>query len=172
MNHDLFLVEQINIAPNISLNLLFEKQMNLRELVECYIQISIQLDDTRFYKKTKKLRYVYEDKIISFDRLMNFINDFLEDVINIIEAVDSGINLSPDFYLKYPGLDNTSVEIRKELKKSIGNITEYKLQPFIIKLYTILTSFKGTDTLQKRKYKKMIESQELAIQYQERKGDY
>lgn len=172
MNHELFLVEQINIAPNISLNLLFEKQMNLRELVECHIQIEIQLDDTRFYKKTRKLRYVYEDKIISFDRLMSFINKLLEDIISTVEAIDSGINLSPDFYLRYPGLDNTSVEVRKELKKSIGNITEYKLQPFIIKLYTILTSFKGTDTLQKRKYKKMIESQELAIQYQERRGDY
>ena len=57
MNHELFLVEQINIAPNISLNLLFEKQMNLRELVECHIQIEIQLDDTRFYKKTRKFNF-------------------------------------------------------------------------------------------------------------------
>ena len=88
-----------------------------------------------------------------------------------MSILDSGINLTPDFYLKFPGLDNTNIEVRKEIKKSIGNITEYKLQPFIIKLYTILTSFKGTDTLQKRKYKKMIEHQEAAILYNQEKGN-
>jgi len=169
---DLFLVETIVIAPKISLNLLFEKEMNLRELIECYIQVEIPIDETRTFKRIKKLRYVYEDKIISFDKLMDFINRLLREVIEIIEAVDSGINLTPDFYLKFPGLDNTNIEIRKEIKKSIGNITEYKLQPFIIKLYTILTSFKGTDTLQKRKYKKMIEHQEAAILYNQEKGSY
>lgn len=170
--NDLFIVDSISIAPKISLNLLFEKEMNFRELIECYIQIEIPLDETRVFKRTKKLRYVYEDKIISFDKLMNFINRLLREVVEILEALDSGINLSPDFYLKFPGLDNVNIEVRKEIKKSIGNITEYKLQPFIIKLYTILTSFKGTDTLQKRKYKKMIEHQEAAILYNQEKGNY
>ena len=170
--NNLFIVETIEIAPKISLNLLFEKEMNLRELIECCIQIEIPLQDDTTFKRTKKLRYVYEDKIISFDKLMNFIIKLLKEVIEIMEALDSGINLSPDFYLKYPGLDNSDIEIRKEIKKSIGNITEYKLQPFIIKLYTILTSFKGTDTLQKRKYKKMIEHQEAAMLYNRENGGY
>ena len=170
--NNLFIVETIEIAPKISLNLLFEKEMNLRELIECCIQVEIPLQDNTTFKRTKKLRYVYEDKIISFDKLMNFIIKLLKEVVEIIEALDSGINLSPDFYLKYPGLDNSDIEIRKEIKKSIGNITEYKLQPFIIKLYTILTSFKGTDTLQKRKYKKMVEHQEAAMLYNRENGGY
>lgn len=170
--NNLFIVETIKIAPKISLNLLFEKEMNLRELIECCIQVEIPLQDNTTFKRTKKLRYVYEDKIISFDKLMNFIIKLLKEVVEIIEAIDSGINLSPDFYLKYPGLDNSDIEIRKDIKKSIGNITEYKLQPFIIKLYTILTSFKGTDTLQKRKYKKMIEHQEAAMLYNRENGGY
>ena len=169
---ELFIVEQINIAPKISLKLLFEKNMNFRELIECYIQAQVQLDDTRVFKITKKLRYVYNDKIISFDNLMIFINQLLKEITDTLDAIDSGINLSPDFYLKYPGLDNTDIEVRKDIKKSIENFTEYKLQPYIIKLYTILTSFKGTDTLQQRKYKKMIENQEAAILYQERRGNF
>ena len=168
---DLFLVESILIAPKISINLLFEKEMNFQELIESYIQVAIELDEERIFKRTKKLRYVYDDKIISFDNLMNFINKLLQEVIEIIQAIDSGINLSSDFYLQFPGLDNIDIEIRKDIKKSIGNITEYKLQPYIIKLYTILTSFKGTDTLQKRKYKKMIEHQEAAILHQQER-DY
>ena len=167
----LFLLDTISIASGINLNILFDKEMNYRELIECYIQIEILLDDNSF-KRTKKLRYVYEDKIISFDRLMNFVTSFLKEMVETIEAIDSGINLSPEFYLRYPGLDNTSIEIRKEIKKSIGSITEYRLQPYIIKLYTILTSFKGTDTLQKRKYKKMIEHQEMSILYQHERGEY
>lgn len=170
--NNLFIVETIKIAPKLSLNLLFEKEMNLRELIECCIQIEIPLQDDTIFKRAKKLQYVYDDKIISFDKLMDFIIKLLKEVVEILEAIDSGINLSPDFYLKYPGLDNSNIEIRKEIKKSIGNITEYKLQPYIIKLYTILTSFKGTDTLQKRKYKKMIEHQELAMLYNREKGGY
>ena len=131
--NNLFIVETIEIAPKISLNLLFEKEMNLIELIECCIQIEIPLQDGTTFKRTKKLRYVYEDKIISFDKLMNFIIKLLKEVIEIIEALDSGINLSLDFYLECPGLNNSDIEIRKEIKKSIGNITEYKLQPFIIK---------------------------------------
>jgi hypothetical protein len=171
MNHDLFIVEEIFIAPKISISLLFEKNMNYRELIECYIRIKVQLEESKSFKIIKKLRYVYNDKIISFDNLMIFINQLLKEVTDTLDAIDSGINLSPDFYLKYPGLDNSDIEIRKDIKKSIGNITEYKLQPYIIKLYTILTSFKGTDTLQQRKYKKMIENQEAAILYQDMRGN-
>lgn len=171
MNHDLFIVEEIFIAPKISISLLFEKNMNYRELIECYIRIKVQLEESKSFKIIKKLRYVYNDKIISFDNLMIFINQLLKEVTDTLDAIDSGINLSPDFYLKYPDLDNSDIEIRKDIKKSIGNITEYKLQPYIIKLYTILTSFKGTDTLQQRKYKKMIENQEAAILYQDMRGN-
>ena len=107
--NDLFIVDSISIAPRISLNLLFEKEMNFRELIECYIQVEIPLDENRVFKRTKKLRYVYEDKIISFDKLMSFINRLLREIIEILEALDSGINLTPDFYLKFPGLDNTNI---------------------------------------------------------------
>lgn len=169
--HNLFLVETISIAPRISLNLLFEKEMNLRELIECYIQVEIPLgEDNSAFKRTKKLRYVYEDKIISFDRLMSFILKLLKEIVETIEAVDSGLNLST-IQLNLQKFSEIDIEIRKEIKRSIENINEYKLQPFIIKLYTILTSFKGTDTLQKRKYKRMIEHQEMAMQYQNRR-DY
>ena len=172
MTLNAFLVDQIFITPQISINLLFDKDMNYRELIECYIRIAVQLEKDKVLKRTKKLRYVYDDKIISFDNLMTFIIKLLKEITDILDALDSGINLSPDFYLKYPGLDNTDINIRKEIKKSIENITEYKLQPYIIKLYTLLTSFKGSDTLQKRKYKKMIENQEAAILYQEQRGKY
>jgi len=163
---NLFLLEKIPLIENINLNLLFDKEMNLRELVDAYIQIEAQLNEKETYKITKKLRYVYEDKIISFDRLLNFVIKFLNEIIYQIEAIDSGLNLSPEFYLNFPGLSNVNIKIRKNLKKSIGNITEYKLQPYIIKLYTILTSYKGTDILQKKKYQKMIEAQEDSMKYQ------
>lgn len=166
MTIDLFQVSHIEIEENFFINLLLEKDMNLRELIYCYLQIEVLLGSDRKFQKTKKIRFVNNDKLINFDRLMTIIQNLLKSTITIIDSLNAGINLTKEFYLEIPGLDNTPVEIRKELKKSIENITEYKLQPFIIKLYTILTSYKGTDTLQKRKYKKMIEAQEEAMNYQ------
>ena len=157
---DTFVVKKIEIQKDLFINLLLAKDMNLRELIECYIQIEAVLDDTREFKKTKKIRFVTKDKIINFDTLIKHVMELLKESIKIIEAIDSGVNLTQDFYLEVPGIDNSSVEVRKELKKSIANINEYKLQPYIIILYTILTSYKGTDTLQQRKYQKMIEDQE------------
>lgn len=164
---DTFIVEKIEIASGIFINLLLAKDMNLRELVECYIQVEIILDEVhKVFRKTEKLRFVIKDKIISFEALMNNVQKLLKETIKTIEAIDSGINLTQEFYLETPGIDNTPIEIRKELKKAIANINEYKLQPYIIKLYTILTSYKGTDTLQQRKYQKMIEDQEYMIRQQ------
>ena len=163
MDKELFIVDTITIEENIHLNLLLEKDMNLRELCECYIQIFIDLEKGKNYKKTKKIRFVTKDKIITLDKLMHEILILLQDTSKVIEALNSGINLTQEFYLETPGIDNSSIEIRKDLQKSIGNINEYKLQPYIIKLYTILTSYKGTDTLQQRKYQKMIEDQEYMI---------
>lgn len=161
----LFIAEAIQITPNIAIEILFDKEMNYRELVECYIRIVISLKQNKKYKETKKLRYVYEDRIISFDSLMIFTTTFLKNVIHTIEAIDSGINLTSSLYLNSININDFDTETRKLLKKSIEEITEYKLQPYIIKLYTVLTSFKGSDTVQKRKYKKMIEHQEESIRY-------
>lgn len=169
MQKELFVVDSIPLIENCYLNLLLEKDMNLRELFECYIQIYIKIDSDKKYQKTQKLRFVIKDKIISFDTVMRTVLNLLKETIKTIEALNSGINFFSSFYLEVPGLDNTPVIIRKELKKSIENITEYKLEPYIIKLYTILTSYKGTDTLQQRKYKKMIENQEYMMRY---KGEF
>lgn len=160
MKKELFVVDRIKIGESFYLNLLLEKDMNLKELYECYIQVFIQLDETRVYKKTQKIRFVIKDKIITFDKLMHIVVKLLEETKKIIEAIDSGVNLTQEFYLETPGIDNVPIETRKELKKQVANITEYQLQPFIIKLYTILTSYKGTDTLQQRKFKEMIKNQE------------
>ena len=162
---DLFIIESIEYTPEVFFNLLFDKDMNLRELVEAYLQIKIKLDEHRSFIKTKKFRYVVKDKIITFDKLLNLCIELIRETIQVIKALDTGINLVSDFYLEVPGLDNTPVEIRKALKRTLENINEYKLQPYIIKLYTILTSYKGTDTLQQRKYQKMIEDQEYAMKY-------
>ena len=163
MGKELFIVDTITIEENIHLNLLLEKDMNLRELCECYVQIFIDLENGKNYKKTKKIRFVIKDKIITLDRLMHETLILLQDATKVIEALNSGINLTQEFYLETLGIDNSPIEIRKDLQKSIENINEYKLQPYIIKLYTILTSYKGTDTLQQRKYQKMIEDQEYII---------
>lgn len=160
MKKELFIVDRIKIGESFYLNLLLEKDMSLKELYECYIQVFIQLDETRVYKKTQKVRFVIKDKIITFDKLMHIVVKLLEETKKIIEAIDSGVNLTQEFYLETPGIDNVPVETRKELKKQVANITEYQLQPFIIKLYTILTSYKGTDTLQQRKFREMIKNQE------------
>ena len=166
---EIFLLESISITPQISINLLFDKDMNYRELIECYIEIQINLEEETF-KRIKKLRYVFNDRIISFDRLVNFIQNFLKEITEIIEAIDSGINLSSEFYSKFKSLNNSNIQLRKEIKTSIEELSEYKLQPYIIKLYTLLTSYKGTDILQKKKYQKMIESQELSMLYNLNKG--
>ena len=154
-----FLVDSIEIAPSIFIDFLLDKEMNYRELIEGDIQIRIELENVTYLKRSKRLRYVYEDRIIDFDRLMNFIKSLLKEITEVIEAIDSGFPLT---FMGQP-LSNVHIEIRKEVKKSIENLTEYKLQPYIIKLYTLLTSFKGSDTLQKRKYKEMIKHQEEAM---------
>ena len=163
---DLFIVDTVELSDTIKIHLMFEKDMNLTELVECYIQIEINLDSEHTFKDTQKIRYVYKDKLIGFDKLLTQIMQQIEKITKILDAIDSGLNLSSKIYLEVPGLDQTDISVRRSIKRSLGNFNEYKLQPYIIKLYTILTSYKGTDTLQQRKFKKMIEAQEDALMYQ------
>ena len=52
---DLFIVDTVELSDTIKIHLMFEKDMNLTELVECYIQVEINLDSEHTFKDTQKI---------------------------------------------------------------------------------------------------------------------
>lgn len=154
----MFVVASSKISSDIYLDLKFSKEMNLRELIDCELCLRVVLNEELSISRGLPLRYVFKDKMISFEELMDKIKELINILIQEIRAINSGINLTPNFYINIPGIDNTDIEIRREIIKTLENINEYKLQSNVIEIYTILTSYKGTDQLQKKKFEKMIEA--------------
>ena len=146
----------------ISIN--YPKELNLRELTTCTLIIISQID-CEFIKIHREVKYVYQDKLISFDLLLNEIKTLIKELIIKLKALDSGINLLEDYYISQPGINNCDVEIKNSIIKALENLSDYKLQPYVMELYTVLTSYKGSDTLQQRIFKRMIESIEDSMSY-------
>lgn len=166
MEQEYFLVKTFELAPNVILGVLFHKKTPVEEMVDCKFKISTQIADGQTYEKEFDCRYVIEDNLVSIEVIGDLIYDQIQDIIKTVESIDSGSSLLPFFTIDQESLSSTSIEVRKETKKALRNITKYKLQPYIIDLYhSVLILYKGTDTLQKRKFQKMIEAQEDAIQY-------
>ena len=166
MSKHLFVVKSRELFKNFFLEILFDKEMNLDENIYCWFRIRSELKDKKIFQKTKKVRFVVEDKMVSIETLSQEINKLISDAIKTLEALERGLNCIHDFYLQTPEVDNSLIKIPIDLKEALQNINEYKLQPYIIDLYTtVLVHYKGSDTLQKRKYEKMIEAQEDAMNF-------
>ena len=166
MIHHLFIAKSEELTKNVFLEVLFDKEMNLEEVVECYLRIKVVLPDNKKCQEVKKFRYVYKDTMVGIEELVQAVEDLLGTVLKTIEALDVGINLLEDFFLIHPGLDNSDIEVQKETRRALANLTQFKLFPYIIDLYnSVLVKYKGSDTLQQRKYEKMIQAQEDAMIY-------
>lgn len=168
---DLFLVSSQEIQPLVKLNVYFDKNMNFRENIKCYFQLEVELADNKFYKVIEDVRYINNDNIVSPDELMKKVYQLVKKVIGIIDSLNSGANNSEGFYVDIPGISDPNLEVRKDLKKSLLAINSFNLYPYIMQLYTeVLVNYKGTDTLQNKKFKKMVEAQTDAMIYNSRTG--
>lgn len=166
MKKEYFLAKSLELTKDVYLDLLFDKNQKIEELVECKFIIRVCLHDNQNCKLSFNCKYVNEDKMIPIDEITSLVKTHIDKMNQLIESVDSGINLTDNFFLEQPSIVSSSIDIRRELRRSLQNITEYKLQPFIIDLYnSVLIKYKGTDTLQKRKFKKMLEAQEDAMRF-------
>lgn len=165
MEDQLFLVKSIELEPKVILHVLFDKEMNYRENDSCYFKLEIECNEDVKYSEITKTRFVYKDTS-PIEPIVNDVIELIQKVKKSVEAIDTGLNLIDDFYINFPGLSNSSIEVRREIKRSLGNITEYKLKPFIIELYTsVLIQYKGSDTLQYRKYVKGLQAISDAQQF-------
>ena len=63
---DLFIVDTVELSDTIKIHLMFEKDMNLTELVECYIQVEINLDSEHTFKDTQKKSRHKNDSLLAF----------------------------------------------------------------------------------------------------------
>lgn len=152
------------ITPDIYISINYPKELNLRELTSCTLIIVNQIN-YEFIKIEKEIQYVYQDQIISFDQLLIEVKKLIQELIIKLRALDSGINLLEDYYISQPGINNCDIEVKNSIIKALENLSDYKLQPYVMELYTILTSYKGSDTLQQRMFKKMIENIEDTMSY-------
>lgn len=165
MQKELFIAKTINFSSDLRLDLLFDKEMKPEENVKCWFRITANLDKGRTFSKTSELTYVVEDRMVSIPKIKEEVYNLIQETINSLDALDQGINSLSSFYLETPGIDSDPVEVRKAIKKTLENITKYILEPYIIELYIVLVHYKGTDTLQKRKFEKMIEAQQDAMTF-------
>ena len=166
MNKTYFIAKRLELAQNVFLEVLFDKNMNLEETYECLFRLTIHIAEGQYCRDQFSCRYVNDDKMISIDELTDLVLENLNKMIKLVESVDSGLNQVEYFTFEQPGLSSTSIDVRRDIKSTLKSITKYKVEPIIIDLYTsVLVKYKGTDTLQKRKLQKMIESHEDALNY-------
>ena len=166
MKKEYFLAKTIKLIKDTTLAVYFDKTQNFKEMVECKLELKVKIAENQYVQREFNCRYVTEDKMISIDELSDLIIKELRELVKLVESVDSGINQLPFFTLEQQNLSSLPIDVRKEIKRQLQNISEYKLKPFIMDLYnSVLVKYKGTDTLQKRKFKKMIESQEDALRF-------
>ena len=162
----MFVAGESILSKDTIIQVLMPKNMNLREQVECVLRILVFIDEKHTLKETRSLRYVYQDKLITLPELKDAAKDMLRVVEEKIKAIASGINLLPEFYLEVPDIDNQNITVKGSILRGLEAIDEYSLEASLISIYTTLTSYKGTDTLQQRKFKRMIES----IEYMNERG--
>lgn len=166
MEKEYFLAKTFELLKDVTLAVYFDKNQNFEEMFECKLELKIKIAEDQYVQREFNCRYVTEDKMIAIDELMKLIMKELKELIKLVESVDSGLNQLPFFTLEQQHLSSMPIDVRRDLKRALQNVTEYKLQPFIIDLYnSVLVKYKGTDTLQKRKFQKMIEAQEDAMRF-------
>lgn len=162
----MFVAGESTLSKDTVIQVLMPKDMNLREQVDCTLRILVYIDEKHTLKELKALRYINQDRLITLPELKDVVKDMLRIVKEKIKAIASGINLLPEFYIEIPGIDNEDIYVKGSILRGLEAIDEYSLEANLISIYTTLTSYKGTDTLQQRKFKRMIES----IEYMNERG--
>ena len=162
----MFVAGESTLSKDTVIQVLMPKDMNLREQVDCTLRILVYIDEKHTLKELKALRYINQDRLITLPELKDVVKDMLRIIKEKIKAIASGINLLPEFYLEVPDIDNQNIIVKGSILRGLEAIDEYSLEASLISIYTTLTSYKGTDTLQQRKFKRMIES----IEYMNERG--
>ena len=162
----MFVAGESTLSKDTVIQVLMPKDMNLREQVDCTLRILVYIDEKHTLKELKALRYINQDRLITLPELKDIVKDMLRIIKEKIKAIASGINLLPEFYLEVPSIDNQNITVKGSILRGLEAIDEYSLEASLISIYTTLTSYKGTDTLQQRKFKRMIES----IEYMNERG--
>lgn len=162
----MFVAGESILSKDTVIQVLMPKDMNLREQVDCTLRILVYIDEKHTLKELKALRYINQDRLITLPELKDVVKDMLRIIKEKIKAIASGINLLPEFYLEVPSIDNQNITVKGSILRGLEAIDEYSLEANLISIYTTLTSYKGTDTLQQRKFKRMIES----IEYMNERG--
>lgn len=161
---ELYPVSELAYTDRIKAIVLFNKNDNVRERCRCFLRLQVDLDEGGSLQMNKEVRYVNNDAMISIPELVNIFYDLVQDAKGIVDAIIKGN------YTAEEGLvGEIPTEIDASISKALGNFNKYKLESFIIELYSnTLIYNKGTDTLQRRKYEKNIQGAMDALAYQNR----